>query len=153
MSYTIHLIGSGTVGRRLADRLEYRGDTVRIIERDEDRAQGLEREGYRVVHGDGTDTSVLDRAGLADADIVVVGTGDDDSNLLAAHLVRNRFDPGSVIVRVNRTENVEPFEELGLKTVARANATAQMLDSHIESPTMTRWMESIRQVAMSRRSP
>lgn len=145
MSYTIHLIGGGTVGRRLADRLEYRGDTVRIIERDEDRAQGLEREGYRVVHGDGTDTSVLDRAGLADAEIVVVATGDDDSNLLAAQLVRNRFDPGSVIVRVNRTENVEPFEELGLKTVARANATAKMLDSHIESPTMTRWMESIGQ--------
>jgi len=145
MKDTIYLIGGGTVGRRLADRLEYRGDTVSIIERDESRAQLLEREGYQVVLGDGTDTSVLDQADLADADIVVVATGDDDSNLLAAQLVRNQFDPESVIVRVNRTENVEPFEELGLKTVARADATAQLLDSHIESPTMTRWMESIGQ--------
>lgn len=145
MSDTIHLIGGGTVGRRLADRLEYRGDTVVVVERDEECAQTLEREGYRVVHGDGTDTSVLDEAGVADADIVVVATGDDDSNLLAAQLIRNRFDPDSVIVRVNRNENVEPFEDLGITTVARPDATAQMLDSHIESPTMTRWMESIGQ--------
>jgi Trk K+ transport system NAD-binding subunit len=145
MSDTIHLFGGGTVGRRLADRLEYRGDSVVIVERDEDRARTLDREGYRVVRGDATDTSVLDEAGVADADTVVVATGDDDSNLLAAQLVRNRFDPDSVIARVNRQENVDPFEELGIDTVARPDATAGMLDSHIESPTMTRWMESIGQ--------
>lgn len=145
MSDTIHLVGGGTVGRRLADRLDDRGDSVVIVERGEERAQTLEREGYQVVRGDGTDTSVLDEAGVADADIVVVATGNDDSNLLAAQLVRNRFDPDSVVARVNRQANVDPFEELDITTVPRADATAQLLDSHIESPTMTRWIESIGQ--------
>ncbi|MFC7138521.1 potassium channel family protein [Halosimplex aquaticum] len=143
MSNTIHLIGGGTVGRRLADRLEIRGDSVQIIEHDEERAQLLEKRGYRVHHGDGTDISTLDGAGIVDADIVVVATGSDDSNLLAAQLVRSRFEPESVITRVNRRENADPFEELGITTVSRSDATAKMLDSHLESPAMTRWMETI----------
>ncbi|WP_436924088.1 potassium channel family protein [Halosimplex amylolyticum] len=143
MSDTIHLIGGGTVGRRIADRLDVRGDSVLIVERDDERARTLERRGYRVHRGDGTDVSTLDEAGVADADVVVVATGNDDSNLLAAQLVRSRFDPDSVIARVNRRGNADPFEELGIETVSRSDATARMLDSHMESPAMTRWMESL----------
>lgn len=143
MSYEIRLIGGGTIGRRVTDRLEYRGDSVVIVERDEPRARSLESSGYDVYHGDGTDVATLDDAGVADADVVIVATGDDDTNLLAAQLVRNRFDPDSVIARVNQPENEGPFEELGIRTVSRSDATAQMLDGHIESPALTRWMESV----------
>lgn len=145
MTNHIHLIGGGTVGRRITDRLEHRGDSVVVIEYDEEKSNRLEADGYRVYHGDGTDLEILEDAGVGRADVVVVATADDDTNLLAAQLVRNRFDPGSVIARVNRPENEEPFQELGIKTVSRADATAQMLDSHIESPALTQWMETIGQ--------
>lgn len=145
MSYEIRIVGGGTVGRRITDRLEYRGDSVLIIEQDEARAQMLDIEGYRVIHGDGSDISDLDEASMEAADLVVVATGDDETNLLAAQLVRNRFSPESVIARINQPGNEEPFEELGIETVSRPDATAQLLDSHIESPAMTRWMESIGQ--------
>lgn len=145
MSNQIHLVGGGTVGRRIADRLAHRGDSVVVIERDKQKVKRLEADGHRVHHGDGTDLATLEDARVADANIVVVATADDDTNLLAAQLVRNRFDPDSVIARVNRPDNEEPFQELGIETVSRADATAQMLDGHIESPAMTRWMETIGQ--------
>lgn len=140
----IHLVGGGTVGRRIADRLEHRGDTVVVvIEDDAEKAKRLEAEGYQVHQGDGTDLTTLEDAGVGNADIAVVATADDDTNLLAVQLVRNRFDPVMVIGRVNQPENEEPFQDLGINTVSRADATAQMLDGHIESPAMTRWMETI----------
>lgn len=143
MTYEIRLIGGGRVGHHLVDRLEYRGDTVVVIEQDEKRARTLAEAGYRVHHGDGTDVETLDEVDADAADVVVVATGDDDTNLLAAQLVRNRFDPDSVVARVNRPENEAPFRELGIDTVSRTDATARMLDLQIESPAMTRWMESI----------
>lgn len=143
MSVEICVIGGGKVGRRITDRLEYRGDTVVIIERDSARSRALESDGYRVVHGGGTDLATMEKAGVPGADVVVVATGDDDSNLLAAQLVRNEYAPDSVIAKVNRPENEDPFGELGIRTVSRPDATAKMLDSHVESPAMTQWMETI----------
>lgn len=143
MSDTICLIGGGEVGREITDRLEHRGDSVVVIERDEQRATALEADGHQVYHGDGTDVSTLEAAGAADAATVVVATGDDDTNLLAAQLVRNEFSPDSVIARVNRPGNENPFEELGIRTVSRPDATAKMLDGLIESSAMTRWMETV----------
>lgn len=143
MSDTICLIGGGTVGRQITDRLEHRGDSVIVVERDEQRAAALEADGHQVYHGDGTDVATLEAAGAADATTVVVATGDDDTNLLAAQLVRNEFSPDSVIARVNQPENEDPFEELGIRTVSRPDATAKMLDGLIESSAMTRWMETV----------
>lgn len=143
MSDEICLIGGGEVGRRITERLDHRGDSVVIVERDEDRARALEADGNRVYRGDGTDLATLREAGLDRADVVVVATGDDDSNLLAAQLVRSEFSPDSVIARVNRPGNEDPFEELGIRTVSQTSATAKMLDSHIESPAMTQWMQTI----------
>lgn len=143
MSNEIRIIGGGEVGRRITERLEHRGDAVVVVERDEERAEVLRAAGHRVHVGDGTDVETLEEAGLAEADVVVVATGDDDSNLLAAQLVRNRFSPESVIARVNKPENEAPFADLGIRTVSRPDATAKMLDTHIESPALTRWMEAV----------
>lgn len=143
MSNEIRIIGGGEVGRRIADRLSQRGDSVCLIERDEERFRTLESDGYEVCNGDGTDLAVLQEAAIDEADVVVVATGDDDSNLLAAQLIRSRFDPESVIAKVNQPENEEPFAELGINTVSRPDAVGKMFDSHIESPALTRWMETV----------
>lgn len=143
MSYEVRIVGGGEVGERIADRLEYRGDSVVIVEVDADRASALESTGHRVHRGDGTDTDTLDEVGMDRADVVVVATGDDDTNLLATQLVRNRYAPEKVIARVNRPENADPFEDLGIRTVSRSDATAQIMDLYIESPALTRWMEAV----------
>ena len=48
--------------------------------------------GHRVVHGDGTELYVLERAGITrPPDIVVAVTGDDEDNLVIAQLARERY--------------------------------------------------------------
>ena len=81
------VIGGGTVGRALADRLESRGENVVLIEQSQEIVEIGRNEGFTVHHGDGTDTDVLTSAGGDSARIVVGATGDDDVNLRARSLI------------------------------------------------------------------
>lgn len=137
------IIGGGKVGRALAERLADRGENVVLIEQDQEVVQTARNMGFTVHHGDGADTSVLRSAGAANAKFVVAATGDDDVNLLVAQLANSKFDPESVLARANNPDNVEAFEELGVRTISSTIATAQALDNYIERPSMSNWMGEI----------
>jgi Trk K+ transport system NAD-binding subunit len=96
--------------------------------------------------GDGTDTDVLRSAGADNAKIVVAATGDDDVNLLVSQLASSKFDPETIIARANNPDNVEAFEELGVRTISSVLATAQAIDNYIERPAMWNWMGEIGQI-------
>jgi Trk K+ transport system NAD-binding subunit len=96
-----------------------------------------------VHHGDGTDTDVLQSAGAENARTVVAATGDDDVNLLVAQLAKSKFSPDNILARVNNPNNVDAFEELGVRTISSVLATAQALDNYIERPAMSNWMGQI----------
>ncbi|WP_394354273.1 cation:proton antiporter domain-containing protein [Halorarum salinum] len=137
------IIGGGTVGRSLATRLEERGENVVVIETDEEQVRTARNEGHTVHIGDGTDSEVLEAAGGANARTVVAATGDDDVNLLVSQLAASKFDPETILARVNDPDNVAAFEELGVRTVASTFATAQALDNYIERPALADWMGEI----------
>jgi NhaP-type Na+/H+ or K+/H+ antiporter len=139
------IVGGGQVGRALADRLVDRGENVVLIEEDADIVEIARNAGHTVVHGDGTDTDVLQSAGADNARIIVAATGDDDVNLLVAQLANSKFDPGAVLARANEPTNVDAFEELGVRTISSVLATAQALDHYIERPAMANWMGEIGQ--------
>jgi len=134
------IVGGGKVGRQLADRLEDRGENVVLIERDQTVLERARQEGHNVVDGDGTDTEVLRSAGADNAKIVVAATGDDDANLLVAQLANSKFDPEKVIARANNPENVDAFEELGVRTISSTGAVALAIDNYIERPALANWM-------------
>jgi len=136
-------VGGGTVGRALAERLEDRGENVVIVE---NRAPAVERarnEGYAVHKGDGTDTDELRAAGAENAKILVAATGDDDVNLLVAQLAESKFDVETIIARANNPDNVDAFEDLGVRTVSQSLATAWGIDNIIERPALANWMTEI----------
>ncbi|MFC7097059.1 cation:proton antiporter [Halobaculum marinum] len=137
------IIGGGKVGRTLAERLEDRGENVVIIENDEEVIQIARNAGHTVHIGDGTDTDVLRSAGAENARIVVAATGDDDANLLVAQLAESKFSPETILARANNPDNVEAFEELGVRTVSSVLATAQAIDNYIERPALANWMGEI----------
>jgi NhaP-type Na+/H+ or K+/H+ antiporter len=137
------VIGGGKVGRVLADRLEDRGENVVIIESDAEQMETARNDGHSVVRGDGTDTDVLQSAGADNARVIVAATGDDDVNLLVAQLANSKFDPETVLARVNDPNNVDAFEELGVRTISSVLATAQAIDNYIERPAMATWMGEI----------
>ncbi|WP_135853566.1 cation:proton antiporter domain-containing protein [Halorussus salinus] len=137
------IVGGGKVGRSLAERLEDRGENVVIIERDQEMVQLARSEDFTVHHGDGTDTEVLRSAGANNAKIVVAATGDDDANLLVAQLSNSKFDAETVIARANNPDNVDAFEDLGVKTIDASSATAWAIDNVIERPALSDWMTEL----------
>lgn len=82
---------TGFTGGHLARRLLRSGHAVRVLARDDSRADGLEREGFEVVRGDLTDTKAIDRA-VAGARLVYH----------IAALFRPNKDPDEVYRAVNR---------------------------------------------------
>ena len=140
------IVGGGTVGRALADRLEDRGENVVLVERDEAQVEAARNAGYTVHSGDGTDMEDLRAAGADNARTVIAATGDDDANLLAAQLVDSTFDTDQILARVNDPSNVNAFEELGVRTVSSTLATAQELDNYIERPALANWMNELGEV-------
>ncbi|GGL49375.1 cation:proton antiporter domain-containing protein [Halocalculus aciditolerans] len=137
------IIGGGTVGRELAERLEDRGENVVIIEREKSMVEVARNEGFTVHEGDGTDTEVLRSAGAENAKIMVAATGDDDANLLVSQLADTKFDVETIIARANNPDNVAAFEDLGVRTVSSAMATAWGIDNLIERPALATWMTEL----------
>ncbi|GAA3869616.1 cation:proton antiporter domain-containing protein [Haloarcula argentinensis] len=137
------IVGGGQVGRALAARLEDRGENVVIIEEEEESVERARNEGYAVEIGDGTDTDVLRSAGAENAKTVVAATGDDDANLLVSQLASSKFGVDRVIARANNPDNVEAFEDLGVRTISSAMATAWAIDNQIERPAIAHWMTDV----------
>ncbi|WP_435176869.1 cation:proton antiporter domain-containing protein [Halorussus sp. AFM4] len=137
------IVGGGKVGRALAERLLDRGENVVIIEKDQEMVQLARADDFTVHHGDGTDTEVLRSAGADNAKIVVAATGDDDANLLVAQLADSKFDAETIISRVNNPDNVDAFEDLGVRTIDASSATAWAIDNVIERPALSNWMTEL----------
>jgi NhaP-type Na+/H+ or K+/H+ antiporter len=140
------IVGGGRVGRALATRLEDRGENVVFVEEDIDVVERTRNEGFTVEAGDGTDTDVLRSAGAENAKTIVAATGVDDVNLLVAQLASATFDIDDIIARVNNPDNVDAFEDLGVRAIDSAMATAWAIDNQIERPALAHWMTDLDRV-------
>jgi Trk K+ transport system NAD-binding subunit len=137
------IVGGGTVGRALADRLEDRGENVVLVEEEEAEVEDARNEGYTVEWGDGTDMDVLRGAGAENAKTIVAATRDDDTNLLVSQLVKSKFDTEKIIARANDPDNVAAFQDLGVNTIDSPMATAWAIDNQIERPALSEWITGV----------
>ena len=137
------IIGSGRVGRALAQRLENRGAFVVIVDDDEEKIERTRGEGFTVISGDGTEPDVLREAGIEEAKRVVAATQNDNDNLLVCQLARSKFGIEHVLSRVNQPENMDAFETLDVTAIDSPTATATAIDDEIERPALSHWMNQI----------
>ncbi|MCL6508346.1 MAG: Trk system potassium transporter TrkA, partial [Bryobacteraceae bacterium] len=107
------IIGGGRIGFRLAQILQTRGLKPKLIEPDEERSRWLAENlpHTLVFHGDGTDIELLEREGLCDVAVSVIGT--DERNLLCGLLLKRMGVP-QVIVRVEDPNFITIFERVGI---------------------------------------
>ena len=89
------------MGSAVAKQLAEEGWDVTVVDEDEDalgRLGAAWRGGFVVGHG--MDVTVLERAGLADADAAVIATDGDNTNIVIGQVLQKRFDAGTVVVRI-----------------------------------------------------
>ncbi len=101
----VMIFGGGRIGLRLAQALEGVGIAVKVIERDEARAQYVAsqlRKGL-VLHEDGTSQDLLLQEGIDRMDAFIAVTGDDRVNLLAA-LYARQLGARQTIAGISRAE-------------------------------------------------
>jgi trk system potassium uptake protein len=113
------VIGCGRVGSSVALQLAEEGWDVTAVDEKEEALNRLGeswRGGFELGHG--MDVDVLRRAGIEDADAVVIATDGDNTNLVIAQVATKRFDNQCVVVRVLDPARAKFYREhLGLWTV------------------------------------
>lgn len=98
------VIGAGEVGSYVADRLSREGHDVGIIDIDREKLGRIDRASdVLTVCGSGTHPDTLRKAGIANAELLVAVTANDEVNLIASMLAKSNGVKRS-IVRIEAAE-------------------------------------------------
>ncbi len=109
------IFGATTAGRRLAQVLEPKLESVVLIDPSEDRTElaAAILKKTMVLRGEGTDLEVLQEASIDKADAFVALSDDDEANLLASLLAR-RHGAKRLIVQAANAEYVPVLDSIGI---------------------------------------
>lgn len=120
------IAGFGPGGRGLADRLDAMGAPYVIVDLNSNTVQRQTKAGRRVVFGDIGNPEVLEAAGLAEADAVIVTIPDDEAALRAVQAVRQAAPDVFIGVRMQFLSGMMRALELGATEVVVAEVTVAM---------------------------
>jgi trk system potassium uptake protein TrkA len=139
----IVIMGCGRVGSTLAHILEEQGHSVAVIDQDREAFRRL-RSSFKgkKVTGVGFDQDVLIEAGIETADAFAAVSSGDNSNVIAARVVRESFGVERVAARIYDPRRAEVYQRLGIPTVATVRWTAdQMLRRLLPDGTEPLWRD------------
>jgi len=121
----IIIIGGGETGLALATSLDATTINTKIIEKDGQRCLELAEKLKRVVvlNGDGTDREFLLEENIADVDIMVVITGDDENNVLIS-LLGKALGAKKTVTRIGNLSYIPLISAIGIDTVVSPRLSA-----------------------------
>ncbi|WP_336021660.1 potassium channel family protein [Halobellus salinisoli] len=109
---TFIIVGYGRVGARTARILYEEGYPVVVVENDPDKVERAREAGFEVVEGDGSNESVLKRAGVEDAVALGGLTGDPNVNFAACKIGKQYGCRVAMRISEDFTEEIyEQYEE------------------------------------------
>lgn len=107
------IVGGGKTGSHLASLLIAEGYHVKVIEQRRDVLERL-RDSFspgEIVAGDGTNPTLLEKAGIKEADVLAAVTGEDEANLVITTLGRFEFKVPRTVARINNPKNAWLFTD------------------------------------------
>jgi trk system potassium uptake protein TrkA len=119
------IVGGGVTGEMVAHALAEEGAEVLIIESSRERAEQLSAKLDRVtvLHGDGTDTRLLQEEEVGTYDLFAAVTYDDELNLMAA-LLAQRMGSSRTAAMVHRPDYMPIYRQLGIDIVVSPRTVA-----------------------------
>lgn len=131
----IIVVGCGRVGAELSYRLFKRGYQVVTVDSSREAFNRLHPDFRgRTLEGEGLAESVLERAGIREADGLAAVTNSDTLNAVVAHIARVFYDVPNVVAR-NYDPNLRGIiEAFGLQTVGSTYWGAQRVEELLLSP-------------------
>ena len=127
------IVGAGRIGGSLARWLVAAGHEVAVIDWDTARCSALEDQlGSISVVGDGTEESILGKAGANRADVFIATTDRDDQNLMACQIAKHRFGAARTISLVNIPDHDPLFGLLGIdQTINITELIVDRIEEHL----------------------
>ena len=135
------IVGAGRVGSAVAKWSLEQGHSVSVLDEDPlsqerlspDGNTSWEDVGGQFTVGTALEIDALEGVGMADADICIMCTDGDNTNLVVAQIARKRFEVPKVIVRVLDPYRAEWYREQGLHTVCPTQVAIEMLEEAMVS--------------------
>ena len=128
------VVGCGRVGSSIALQLAREEWDVTAIDEKEEALQRLgEHWAGGFVVGHGMDTEILRKAGIEEADAVVVATNGDNTNIVVGQVAQKRFDIQCVVVRILDPARAEFYKGRGLRTVCPTQTAIDELTEAVRS--------------------
>lgn len=128
------IVGCGRVGSQLANMLSDNGDNVCCIDRSADAFANLGRNfNGTTLQGVGFDEEVLDKAGIAECDVLAAVTQHDNANLMCAEVASRIFDVKHVIARLYNPSRENAYNQIGIDYVCGTSLVADDIFSKVVS--------------------
>ncbi len=129
------VLGCGRVGAELCYRLFKSGHQVVVVDSNKQAFNRLHPDFRgRTLEGEGLAESVLERAGIREADGLATVTNSDTLNAVAAHIARAFYNVPTVVAR-NYDPNLRSIiEAFGLQTVGSTSWGAQRVEELLMNP-------------------
>ncbi len=112
------IVGAGKVGTRLL-KLLVKDEEYNITMVDPRKSVLDLKKKYpniNTIHGDATNKEILEKAGIKEADMIVIATTVDEVNLLIG-IMSQDYNLDKIIARTNDPKHIKMFKQLGLNEV------------------------------------
>jgi len=132
----ILIVGGGHIAYHIARQIIPLGMKVKIIDNNQARCEELCEllPKADIVHGDGTDQTLLLSEGMDGTDSFIALTGSDEANLLISMFAKSHHI-NKVITKINRTNYMELMQQLGIDSI--------ISQQFITSNTIARYVRSM----------
>ena len=137
------LVGGGVIGETVARILSRTDTRILLIEKNRQRAEQLaiSLPDVTILHGDGTDSTLLEEEQMGSYDLFCALTHDDEVNLMTGLLAR-RGGAQRTLCLVQRSDYMEIYRQLGIdivlspRNVASAHILRYARQTELQSLTM-----------------
>ena len=138
----IVVIGGGRVGYYLTRALIEQKHEILVIEKNATVCEIINEElGSICIRGDGCEISTLAEAGTERADMLVAVTGDDEDNLVACQVAKQKFNVPKIIARIRNPKNEVLFKKLGIDiTISSTNLLMEAIEESVPTHPLTHLM-------------